>query len=351
MVKAEKVAVILFNLGAPDQKKAVRPFLFNLFRDPAIICLPLIPRYLFAFVISFLRYLKIKKIYEQLGGGSPLYPNTVKQAKALEKSLKSEKNKNFKIFISMRYWHPLAKETVKKVKIWNPSSIVLLPLYPQYSTTTTASSVLEWRKNAKKQKLNAKEYFICCYPTEKNFITAQAEKVRAGLKELKKKEKHENIRVLFSGHGLPKKISERGDPYRRQVEETAKTIAEYLKKDMPEWLVSYQSRVGPMEWLKPYTDKEIEKAGKEEKSLIIVPLTFTSEHSETLIELDEEYRELAQEAKVKHYIRVGTVGESADFINGLHKMTLLALKKKMSFGCHLGNRFCSKQAWACPCRH
>lgn len=306
-----KRAVVLFNLGGPDGPDAVEPFLFNLFNDPNIIQAPGPIRYLIAKLISKRRRETAKEIYSHLGGKSPILEQTTAQAEALEACLGA----GWKVFIAMRYWHPRAKETVEAVQAYGLDEVYLLPLYPQYSTTTTLSSLDEWDKEAKERGLNLPTHRICCYPLESGVVGYFVDEIQRALKE------HDlsNTRVLFTAHGLPEKIIKAGDPYSRQVVETAAAIKAQLPKEL-DTLVCYQSRVGPVKWIDPYTDDEIERAGKEGKELIVVPLSFVSEHSETLVELDIEYKELADEQGVKKYTRIFTPQHNPRFIEGLARL-------------------------------
>ncbi|MDF2368755.1 ferrochelatase [Sneathiella sp.] len=311
-----KKAVILFNLGGPDKPEAVEPFLFNLFYDPAIIRLPTPFRWLVAKLISRRRAPVAQEIYAFLGGASPILPQTKAQADALENRLNDGSEDVFKTFICMRYWHPFADDVARKVKDWNPDEVILLPLYPQFSSTTSASSVKDWQDAADKAGLEAPAVGLCCYPTEAGLISAYAELIAPKLEELQGKP----FRLLFSAHGLPQKIVDDGDPYQWQVEQTAQKVVQKLGAENLDWKVCYQSRVGPMKWLEPSTETEIHRAGEEGISLVIVPIAFVSEHSETLVELDIEYAKLAGEAGVQEYHRIPTVGVHADFINGLADM-------------------------------
>lgn len=305
----EKVAVVLFNLGGPDGPGAVRPFLFNLFNDPAIIGVPTPVRWLLAKLISVRRAPVAREIYENLGGGSPLLKNTQAQADALEKVLGSQT----RCFVAMRYWHPFAAETAARVKAFSPDRIVLLPLYPQFSTTTTGSSLRGWSAAAEKAGLDVATQTVCCYFTEPGFIGTIAARVRTSLESLAERKP----RILFTAHGLPEKIIAAGDPYQWQVEQTAEALVAAIDRPDLDWTVCYQSRVGPLEWIKPYTSDILEEAGRDGRPVVVVPIGFTSEHSETLVELDIEYRELAESAGVPHYDRIDTVGDSAKFIEGL----------------------------------
>jgi ferrochelatase len=309
-----KVAIILFNLGGPDSLEAVQPFLRNLFSDPAIIGLPTWLRLPLARFIAARRTPKARGIYEQIGGGSPILGQTEAQARALEQALGGEHE--WRGYVCMRYWHPMTERVVQSVKRFAPDRIVLLPLYPQFSTTTTASSLDAWKKAS---TIEAPVVEIESYPTEPGFIRASIELVKQGLAEAGDGPK----RVLFSAHGLPEKIIKRGDPYQRQVEQTAAAIAQHL--DGVDWAVCYQSRVGPLKWIGPPTESEIRRAASDGKAIVLYPLSFVSEHSETLVELDIEYRHLAEKAGVAKYVRVPTVGTHPQFIHGLATLVRAAL--------------------------
>ncbi|MCF8466828.1 MAG: ferrochelatase [Sneathiella sp.] len=311
-------AVILFNLGGPDNLDAVEPFLFNLFKDPAIIRLPNPFRWLIAKLISRRRAPVAQEIYAHIGGASPLLPQTEEQAAALKAALDAAGTDQFEVFICMRYWHPFASEVADKVKAYDPDEIILLPLYPQFSSTTTASSLNDWKICADRAGILAPTATLCCYPIETGLVKAYTGLIAPVLQDLAGKP----ARLLFSAHGLPQKIVDAGDPYQWQIEQTTDRIVKELDIDGLDWKVCYQSRVGPMKWLQPSTEDEIRRAGSEKLSLIIVPIAFVSEHSETLVELDIEYAKLADEAGVADYRRVKTVGVEADFIAGLAEMVL-----------------------------
>ena len=311
-------AVILFNLGGPDNLDAVEPFLFNLFKDPAIIRVPNPFRWLIAKLISHRRAPIAQEIYAHLGGSSPLLPQTEAQAAALETGLNASGADQYEVFICMRYWHPFASEVAKKVKAYDPDEIILLPLYPQFSSTTTGSSFKDWQVSAEKAGITAPTASLCCYPVETGLVKAYSGLIAPVLQDLAEKP----LRLLFSAHGLPQKIVDAGDPYQWQIEQTADRIVKDLAIDGLDWKVCYQSRVGPMQWLQPSTEDEIRRAGAEKLSLIVVPIAFVSEHSETLVELDIEYAKLAQEAGVVSYRRIKTVGVETDFIAGLAEMVL-----------------------------
>lgn len=340
----KRVGVVLMNLGGPDGPEAVRPFLFNLFNDPAIIRLPGLLRWIVAQLISRRRAPVAQAIYAELGGRSPLLPNTEMQARALEARLKANDSIEARCFIAMRYWHPLTEETVKAVREWGADEVVLLPLYPQFSTSTTASSTAEWARVARKHGLDARTRSICCYPVESGFVAAMAARVREGIREAERTGKP---RVLFSAHGLPEKIVREGDPYAWQVEQTAGAVIAALADETFDSIVCYQSRVGPLEWIKPYTEEEIRRAGEDKVPLVVVPVSFVSEHSETLVELDREYRELAEAHGVPEYVRVPTVDDGVDFIDGLAGLVSRALAGKGTV-CGVGDgRFCPETYGRC----
>jgi protoporphyrin/coproporphyrin ferrochelatase len=308
-----KVAVVLFNLGGPDSPEAVEPFLRNLFSDPAIIGLPAIVRLPLARLIARRRAPIARKIYEHIGGRSPIFEETRKQADALAAAL-SGGGVDAKCFISMRCWHPFSDGAARAVKAFNPDKTVLLPLYPQYSTTTTASSIKDWARAARKAGLTAPTSRVCCYPWEAGFVAAAAARIHDAMKDLKP---DISYRLLLSAHGLPKRVIQKGDPYQWQVEQSAAAIVKALAVPGLEPVVCYQSRVGPLEWIGPSTDAEIARAGRDGKGVIVAPIAFVSEHSETLVELDIEYRKLAGEHGVADYRRAAAVGAHADFIAGL----------------------------------
>ena len=319
-----KLAVVLFNLGGPDCPEAVEPFLRNLFSDPAIIALPGIFRWPLARLIAKRRAPIAGKIYDHMGGRSPIFEQTRAQANALEAAL-SKDGVDAKAFVAMRYWHPFSDGAARAVKAFGPDKIVLLPLYPQYSTTTTGSSLEDWARAARKMELRAPTSRACCYPWESGFVAAAAAKIRDAAKDL---QPGLSYRLLLSAHGLPKRVIEKGDPYQWQVEQSAAAITKALDMPQLDAVVCYQSRVGPLEWIGPSTDAEIARAGKDGVGLIVAPIAFVSEHSETLVELDIEYRKLAAEKGVADYRRAATVGTHPDFIEGLAGLVRRAVDGK-----------------------
>jgi ferrochelatase len=319
-----KLAVVLFNLGGPDSPEAVEPFLHNLFSDPAIINLPGILRWPVARMIAKRRAPIARKIYDHIGGRSPIFEETRKQANALEQALAAG-GMEAKAFVAMRYWHPFSAGAARAVKAYQPDRIVLLPLYPQYSTTTTGSSLKDWARAARRAGLKTPTSRSCCYPWEPGFVAAATTKIGEAAKNLNP---GLSYRLLLSAHGLPERIIQRGDPYQWQVEQSAAAMTKLLDRPELEAVVCYQSRVGPLEWIGPSTDAEIARAGCDGKGVIVAPVAFVSEHSETLVELDIEYRKLAAASGVPDYRRAATVGTHPDFIEGLAGLVRRAIDGK-----------------------
>jgi len=334
-----KKAVILFNLGGPDKLESVEPFLFNLFNDPAIISIPTFLRYPLAKFISKRRAPIAKNIYKEIGSKSPILELTQDQAKSLENNL-LEKGE-YKCFVVMRCWHPRAIDIIKKVKEYNPLEIILLPLYPQYSASTSGSSIEEWKDLCKKENYKVKTKTICCYPTENNFIESHTNLIKTTIKGLDK-----NFKLLFSAHGLPENKIKKGDPYQWHVEQTVKEIMNKLKNENLDYIISYQSRVGPLKWIGPSTDEVIIKYSKEKKGIVIVPVAFVSEHSETLVELDIEYKKLAEKNGCSFYKRVPALGIEQNFIKGLTELVL----QKETKGNFVSSVMCPNEFKKCPCK-
>lgn len=318
----KRVAVILFNLGGPDRAENIKPFLFNFFMDKNIIRLPLALRFLIAKMISSKRAKKEAGIsYGFLGGSSPLLNNTQDQADALQQVLAARDDNDYSVFICMRYWHPLTRDVVKKVKAWKPERIVLLPLYPQYSTTTTHSSLQTWNYFARKEKLNVPTSMVCCYPETRGFVAASANNIRNVYEDMRLQHKELKApRVLFSAHGLPEDIIADGDPYQAQCEQSARAIVRACDIDDLDWAICYQSRVGPKKWIGPSTTDELKRARIDDVPVIIYPHAFVSEHVETLVEIEIEYRHEAMKLGIPAFARVPTVGVDTVFIADLAQL-------------------------------
>jgi len=303
-------AIILLNLGGPDSPASIRPFLYNLFSDPAIITLATPVRLPLAWVIAWRRTRTARAIYAQLGGSSPLLENTLAQAAALEAILDGDD----RCFVAMRYWRPFAADAAQAVREWDADELVLLPLYPQFSTTTTASSLADWRKAAVAAGISLPTRIIRSYPEAPGFVAALAKQIAPYL------DRRPGARLLFSAHGLPLRIVAKGDPYPQEIERTARAVVHALARPGLDWRICYQSRVGPLEWLGPSVDQELHRAGEDRVPVVVAPISFVSEHSETLVELDRDYRHAAESCGVPGYERVPTVGTNPKFIAALAEL-------------------------------
>ena len=335
-----KKAVILFNLGGPDKLENVEPFLFNLFNDPAILNLPSFFRFPLAKLIANRRAPTAKKIYQELGGSSPILKLTNDQSNALELKLNMDDHlSDYKCFVVMRCWHPRAENVVREVINYSPDEIILMPLYPQFSAATSGSSIKEWNDICVKNNFKVKTSTICCYPTDENFIQAHKSEIMKKIKDL------ENFKLIFSAHGLPEKNIKNGDPYQWQVEKSVEKIIERLNIKGLDWTLSYQSRVGPLKWIGPSTDEIIIKYSREKKGIVIVPVAFVSEHSETLVELDIEYKKLAEKNGCSFYKRVPALGIEENFIKGLTDLVL----QKEARGNFVSSVMCPNKYVKCPC--
>jgi ferrochelatase len=314
-----RIAVVLFNLGGPDGPKAVRPFLKNLFSDPAIIAAPGPVRLGLAELISRSREKSAIANYAVMGGGSPLNAGTRAQADALEAALTAARpGDDVRVFVAMRYWSPLTEETAAQVAAFEPDDIVLLPLYPQFSTTTTASSLARW--NAVYAG-GGRRHVICCYFDQPALADAHADLIRVAWEDAGVPT---DIRLLFSAHGLPERIANAGDPYRWQVEQTCAAVVQRLGPSW-DWRICFQSRVGPMKWIGPSTVEAIEAAAADGKGVIVVPIAFVSDHIETLVELDRDYADIAERVGAEPYIRVPALGTHPRFVEGLADLVTAAL--------------------------
>jgi ferrochelatase len=337
-------AVILFNLGGPDKIENVEPFLFNLFNDPAILNLPTIFRYPLAKLISNRRAPVAKKIYKELGGSSPILKLTKDQSDTLETKLnQTGTDDEYKCFIVMRCWNPRANDVIKDVQLFNPEEIILMPLYPQYSAATSGSSIKEWKDVCKKNNYKVKTSTICCYPTDQNFINAHTKEIIKKIKELK------NFKLIFSAHGLPEKNIKKGDPYQWQVEQSVQKIVDSLNIENLDWILSYQSRVGPLKWIGPSTEDIIVENSKIGKHIVLVPIAFVSEHSETLVELDIEYKEIADANGCKNYTRVPALGINEDFIKAMSELIIKKNDYKFSESLYPPKIQCPSNFKKCPC--
>lgn len=340
VMTARRVAIILFNLGGPDSLQNVRPFLFNLFNDKAIIGAPQPFRFFIAQLISRTREKLAQMNYAIMGGASPLLPETVRQADALETAIAQRvSNVTFKCFPAMRYWKPLVKDVAKAAEAWGATDAILLPLYPQFSTTTTGSSLKAW-KGASDLPCST----ICCHPVAANFAQAHADAI---MNQWKAAGAPTNPRVLFSAHGLPQSVVDRGDPYQWQVEQTVAAVKRLLPAEW-ETRICYQSRVGPLKWLAPPIQDEIRAAAKDQRGVIVSPIAFVSEHVETLVELDIEYAQMAQAFQLPFYLRAPALGVAPRFIDALADLVERALSAPGKLQSETGGRLCPASFGQCP---
>jgi ferrochelatase len=344
-----RLAIVLFNLGGPDAPESVRPFLVNLFTDPAILRVPGFVRPWLGRIIAWRRTGPASENYAILGGRSPLLELTQEQARALEGVVNAAGGVEARCFIAMRYWHPMSEETAAEVAAWKPDEVLLLPLYPQYSTTTTGSSVLAWEAAARRAGLSAPTTTLCCFHSDPGFADSTAALVRRAWEEARAKlDPKIGLRILFSAHGLPESIVNAGDPYQWQVEQSVERIVERLGIEGLDHVVCYQSRVTPQKWIGPSTEEELERAGHDKVAVLVVPVAFTSEHSETLVELDVEYREEAEKLGVPGYFRSPAQNSDPGFIAALAGLVERARGGGRSLCSFAGARQCPKDRRDCP---
>jgi ferrochelatase len=341
-----RLAIVLFNLGGPDAPGSVRPFLVNLFTDPAILRVPGFVRPWLGRLIAWRRTKPATENYAVLGGRSPLLELTEGQARALEAALAEAAAFEARCFVAMRYWHPMSDEAARAVKAWAPDEVLLLPLYPQFSTTTTGSSIAAWTEAAARAGLEAPTTTLCCWHSDGGFAEATAALVReAHAKARAALPDRVPLRLLFSAHGLPESIVKAGDPYQWQVERTVAAVVERLGIEGGlDHAICYQSRVTPQTWIGPSTEEELQRAARDKAAVLVCPIAFVSEHSETLVELDVEYREAAEHLGVPGYFRVPAQNSDPAFIAALRDLVLRA-----AACAEAGNRLCSfAGARQCP---
>jgi ferrochelatase len=343
-----RIAVVLFNLGGPDSPAAVKPFLLNLFRDPAILRVPFFIRPILAQIIARARVKPASENYAILGGKSPLLELTQEQAAALEAVL-NRRGIEARVFIAMRYWHPFALETAREVKAWQPDEVFLLPLYPQYSTTTAGSSLIDWRQAAQKAGLAKQTTTLCCFYADPAYVAATAEMLRPALAQARAASTA-SVRVLFSAHGLPEIIVKNGDPYQYQVEQTVAAVVAALGEPELDHVVCYQSRATPQKWLDPSIEVAIEQAATDKVAVLVVPIAFISEHSETLVELDVEYREVAEKLGVPGYFRAPAQNSDPGFIEALADLVMTGRGHGAGLCSFTGGRACPANHVDCPHR-
>ena len=321
-----RVGVLLLNLGGPDKLEDVGPFLFNLFSDPEIIRIPFhfLQRPL-AWFIATRRTQQSQENYRQIGGGSPLRRITEAQAQALEEQLQ-QKGQVAQIYVGMRYWHPFTEEAIARIKRDRIERLVILPLYPQFSISTSGSSFrLLQRIWVEDPKLNSIEYTVIpSWYKQSGYLQSMAQLIA---QELDHFPNPESVHIFFSAHGVPRSyVEEAGDPYQQEIEECTALIIQTLNRPNP-YTLAYQSRVGPVEWLQPYTEDAIKELGAQGvKDLLVVPVSFVSEHIETMQEIDIEYREIAEHAGIDNFRRVPALNTHPVFIEAMAELVIEALK-------------------------
>lgn len=322
-----RTGVLLLNLGGPEKIEDVRPFLYNLFSDPEIIRLPFpwLQKPL-AWLISTLRSKKSEDNYLEIGGGSPLLQITEAQGQALQSKL-AQQGSEIQVYIGMRYWHPFTEEAIAQIKEDKIEKLVVLPLYPHFSISTSGSSfrVLEEMWKTDPSLHNVEYTLIPSWYDHPQYISAMTDLIK---QELEQFDNPEKVHLFFSAHGVPKTyVTEAGDPYQEEIEKCTRLIMEDLNMSNP-YTLAYQSKVGPVEWLKPYTEDALEKLGAENvKDLLVIPISFVSEHIETLQEIDLEYREVAEEVGISNFKRVPALNTHPIFIEALTDLTTSALEK------------------------
>jgi ferrochelatase len=316
----KNTAIVLFQLGGPDSLEAVQPFLYDLFMDPDIIDFPLasLARQPLARFISNRRSIRVQEKYKLIGGRSPILSLTERQAKALEVHL-SEQDIDARVFIAMRYWHPMTEEVIQEISKGGFEHIILLPLYPQFSKATTYSSMNEWKRQAKKYSLDIPMSFICCYPNHPALLEAFVENINETLSRFNSTAP-ENVDLVFSAHGVPTSYIRKGDPYKLHVEETVRGIVELGKWKSPHTLC-YQSKAGPFEWLKPSLIETVERLTHEgHKNLLIIPVSFVTDHIETLHEINIEVRNHAMMHGVRQFELMQALNDHPKFIKCLSEL-------------------------------
>jgi protoporphyrin/coproporphyrin ferrochelatase len=316
MADPKKIAVVLFQLGGPDSRAAVEPFLYNLFCDPDIINFPgaFLARKLIAKLISTTRSKVVGQHYAEIGGGSPIRRLTEQQARALELALKP--HISARSIVAMRYWHPNTAEAIATLDSEPYDQLVLLPLYPHYSFATTRSSLNEWNRQYKpKTPANVIDHFY----DHPDYIAAIVERINAVLAEIKYPD---DIHLVFSAHGLPLALVEKGDPYPKQIEETVQLVRELGAWPNPH-ILCYQSRVGPQKWLQPSLTTTIEQmAHNGIKRMLVIPISFLTEHIETLHEINVEAREEAESLGVTEFRMMPALNDSPLLIRALADLVL-----------------------------
>jgi ferrochelatase len=316
-----KYAIVLFNLGGPDALDAVKPFLCNLFSDRDIFKIP-IGQKLFAKLMSGLRAPKVRKRYKHIGGKSPINEWSQLQRFMLEQELQKVVS-GIRVYNAMRYWHPTIEDTAQKIAQKSFDRIALLPLYPHYSKTTTGSSFNEWQRVY--QGDTQRVTFIYDYFDNPKYIAALSERIDEAMMCFPGNVR-DDIQIVFSAHGTPERLVKQGDPYSEQIKETVARVMK-ARNFSHEYHLCFQSKVGPAKWLEPSTDNMIKALGsKRKRQLLIVPVSFVSDHIETLFELDVEYRKIAGRAGIENYVVMRGLNDSKTFVAALKELAAQALQ-------------------------
>lgn len=339
----DRIGVLLLNLGGPETLDDVRPFLFNLFSDPDIIRLPF--RFMqkpLAWFISTQRYKKSTGYYEKIGGGSPLRKITARQARALEDELNS-RGLNSRVYVAMRYWHPFTEETFEQIERDGIRQLIVLPLYPQFSISSTGSSLNRMNKVIVDKRLDAiQTSVICSWQADPDYIQSLAGMVKEELAKFADQDPAATT-IIFSAHSVPVRYIEEGDPYLEYTRQTFQLVMEEVGTHYPHTL-SFQSRVGPVKWLRPSTEETLRRLASEGVSqTLMVPISFVSEHSETLYEMDVLYKEVADEIGIKEYRRVPALDCRPDFIAALANL----VQRELSETTRSAKNFCPHYSVNC----
>lgn len=330
MPNGRVIGVVLFQLGGPDRLEAIEPFLYNLFSDPDIIQFPFskLARRPLARLIAARRAKKVAHHYAAIGGGSPIGELTGRQARALEAEL--NKFLDAKVFVAMRYWHPLTEEAIQEIAQVSLDELILLPLYPQYSRVTTDSSLKEWQRRYGAAGLNhARVKVIRQFFDDPGYIEALAQNINATLARFPSPSE---VTLLFSAHGVPENVIKDGDPYQDQLEGTVRLVTSRGDWPNPHRLC-YQSRVGPGRWLRPSLDATMhELASRGVKRLLVVPIAFVTDHVETLHEIDIEAREVASQLGVVQFEMMPALNDSRRFIRALADLVVRTVGLELPAG-------------------
>jgi ferrochelatase len=315
------LGILLFNLGGPERLEDVRPFLFNLFSDREIINLPAVLRIPLAAFIAVTRAPKSRGYYKKIGGGSPLRRDTEAQGRALVERL-AERGVEARAYVGMRAWSPFIDDAVEAIARDGVDELVVLPLYPQFSVSTTGSSTKELYRvlwNGRGGMRNVRRHYVTHWYRHPKYIDAVARRIE---EQLPKFPDPSTVHLLFTAHSIPVSYVERGDPYQRQTEETVRLVLERLGRPL-EHTLSYQSKVGPVKWLEPSTNDTIPAlAARGIEQVLAIPISFVSDHIETLYEIDILYQDLASEAKISHFRRTDALGVDPGFVDGLADLVL-----------------------------